>query len=220
MGGSVLKPFHALVQLERRPHTVRIPYETHTDMLGTELPTERYRGYHTNNIETCIGCGFCGRICMNAAITYVEVPELKGVTKGLPKRPVIDYGRCCFCGLCTDVCPTKSLKLVEKYNFVDEDKNTFKVIASPLIEKNEGTKIQRDYLVFDTEDLHAKLGDYIQDIIRRKAEEKKKKEAEKKAKKEAEEAKKQGKNTDNKESEKKVEKPETKSKEDEKKSTK
>ncbi|NPA75445.1 MAG: 4Fe-4S dicluster domain-containing protein [Euryarchaeota archaeon] len=175
MGGSIFKPFHALVHLERRPHTVRLPYEKHTDMLGTELPTERYRGYHTNNIETCIGCGFCGRICMNEAITYVDIPELKGVVKGLPKRPVIDYGRCCFCGLCTDVCPTKSLKLVEKYDYVDEDKHTFKVIASPLLHENEGFKIKKEYLVFDIDDLHNKLGDYIQDIIKRKEEEKKKK---------------------------------------------
>ncbi len=182
MGGSVTKPFHALVHLVRKPHTVRLPFEKHTDMLGTELPTERYRGYHVNDIEKCIGCGFCGRICMNAAITYVEIPELKGVTKGLPKRPVIDYGRCCFCGLCTDVCPTKSLKLVPKYNYVDEDKHTFKVIATPLLHENDGVKISREYLVFDPDDLRDKLGDYIQDIIRRKEEEKKKKEAEKKAK--------------------------------------
>ncbi len=179
MGGSVTKPFHALVHLVRKPHTVKIPYEKHTDMLGTELPTDRYRGYHVNDIGACIGCGFCGRICMNAAITYVEIPELKGVTKGLPKRPVIDYGRCCFCGLCTDVCPTKSLKLVPKYNYVDEDKNTFKVIASPLLKKNDGVKISRDYLVFSVDDLREKLGDYLDELIKKKEEEKKKKAAEK-----------------------------------------
>ncbi len=190
MGGSVIKPFHALKHLAKKPHTIKYPYQKHTDLLGNELPTERYRGYHTNNIETCIGCGFCGRICMNAAITYVEIPELKGVTKGLPKRPVIDYGRCCFCGLCTDVCPTKSLKLVPKYDYVDEDKNTFKVIASPLIKKNEGFKISKDYLVFDLDDLRSKLGDYLQEIIKKKEEEKKKKEAEK-AKKDSKEEKKE-----------------------------
>jgi len=184
MSGSVTKPFHALIHLVRKPHTVKIPYEKHTDMLGTELPTERYRGYHVNDISKCIGCGFCGRICMNSAITYVEISELKGVTKGLPKRPVIDYGRCCFCGLCTDVCPTGSLRLVPKYNYVDEDKNTFKVIASPLLEENEGAKISKEYLVFSVDDLREKLGPYIKELIKKKEEEAKKKAAEK-AKKDA-----------------------------------
>ena len=175
MKGSIFKPFHALKHLAKRPHTIRYPYQKHSDMLGNDLPTERYRGFHVNNIETCIGCGLCGRICMNQAITYVEIPELKGVTKGLPKRPIVDYGRCCFCGLCTDVCPTKSLKLVPKYNYSEKDKDKFKVLASPLLNQNDGVKISKDYLVFDVDDLWKKLGSYLNEIIEKKKAEKEKK---------------------------------------------
>lgn len=137
-GGSVVKPFSALVHLFRKPHTIRFPSVEHRDMLGEELPSDRYRGFHINDLAKCIGCGMCGRICMNDAITYVELPGLKGVLKGFPKRPVVDYGRCCYCGLCTQICPTGSLKLVPKFEHISADKRSFKFMPTLEVGAPEG----------------------------------------------------------------------------------
>jgi glutamate synthase (NADPH/NADH) small chain len=38
-----------------------------------DRPGERYRGFHQNDIDKCIGCGTCEAICQNAAIDMVPV---------------------------------------------------------------------------------------------------------------------------------------------------
>ena len=40
----------------------------------TERPgADRYRGFHQNDLDKCIGCGSCETICQNGAIDMVEV---------------------------------------------------------------------------------------------------------------------------------------------------
>ena len=175
-GGSVIKPFSALIHLIRKPHTIRYPFAEHRDMEGKPLPTERYRGVHINNTATCIGCGLCGRICMNAAITYVEIPELKGVVKGVPKRPVVDYGRCCYCGLCTQICPTGSLKLVPKYEHISTDKKAFKFMPTMEIGVPKGFVVDINKALFpDREDFEERVKKLVEMIKEQKEREEKEK---------------------------------------------
>ena len=136
---SIYKPFHALIHLKKKPHTIRYPAQKHFDMLGNPVPTDRYRGTHENDIDRCIGCQMCGRICMNQAITYVEIPELKDITTGVPVRPVVDYGRCCYCGLCVEVCPTKSLHLTKQFEHIHTDKRTFRFLPTADIKGEDFT---------------------------------------------------------------------------------
>jgi len=65
-----------------------------------ERQPDNYRGLHRLDIETCISCGACERICPNKTITMVdantskeeetptnrpgEVPFLRPVRRGLP----------------------------------------------------------------------------------------------------------------------------------------
>lgn len=95
----------------------------------------RYRGFHKNDIETCIGCGTCESICQNAAIDLVPVEgiETKDGDSGL--RPRIDYGRCCWCALCVDVCTTNSLSLSNHFKWVDTDPEVFRF--TPGVDKKE-----------------------------------------------------------------------------------
>lgn len=106
--GSILNPLKSWQFLGRKPVTVT---------LEPRPATNNYRGFHINDWEKCIGCSTCQKVCDNAAITMVKVPSLKedpvlGVRN---LRPAIDYGRCCWCGLCVDICPTGSISLTREY---------------------------------------------------------------------------------------------------------
>ncbi|RMD68867.1 MAG: 4Fe-4S dicluster domain-containing protein, partial [Gammaproteobacteria bacterium] len=106
--GSALRPLKTLSFLGKE--AVTLPLEPRP-------AAERYRGFHLNDWTKCIGCGTCASICDNLAIHMVHIPglpedPLKGVK---PRRPAIDYGRCCWCALCVDICPTGSIALSREY---------------------------------------------------------------------------------------------------------
>jgi glutamate synthase (NADPH/NADH) small chain len=88
-----------------------------TEPLEPRAASANYRGFHLNDWQTCIGCSTCQKVCDNAAITMVEVPSLPhDPEKGIRNlRPAIDYGRCCWCALCVDLCPTGSIALSREY---------------------------------------------------------------------------------------------------------
>jgi glutamate synthase (NADPH/NADH) small chain len=115
---DLLSPFTAWKHLFHDPVSIKNP-------IGREA-APRYRGFHQNDIEKCIGCGTCETICQNAAIDMVPVSDAKQGDSGL--RPRIDYGRCCWCALCVDVCMTKSLNMSNIYTWVDGDGDAFRFI--------------------------------------------------------------------------------------------
>ncbi len=100
--GSLLNPLKAL-SFFTRPAV--------TEPLEPRLAALRYRGFHLNDWEKCIGCSTCQKVCDNAAISMVKIPALpEDPLNGVRNlRPAIDYGRCCWCALCVDLCPTGSL---------------------------------------------------------------------------------------------------------------
>ena len=104
---SFLKPWLGLKYLFKNPVTIKIPYEQ------TQI-AEKYRGFHTLNWKTCIGCNMCGQICPARAI---EMTWIEGEKRPHPK---VDYGKCTFCQFCVDVCPTNALGYVENYILTTE----------------------------------------------------------------------------------------------------
>ncbi len=125
---DVLLPFLAWGKVFKNPVTIKDPFN---DRPGSA----RYRGFHKNDIEACIGCGACEEICQNAAIDMVPVKgiETKDGDSGL--RPMVDYGRCCWCALCVDVCSTNSLNLSNEYTWVENDPDKFRYI--PGVDKKD-----------------------------------------------------------------------------------
>ena len=113
-----LKPLSVLERIFKRPHTVRVPYEK-------KEPSQRYRGIHTNDLEKCLGCGACAKVCTCQAIKMVpyEKAEIREGATNL--RPQVDYGRCSFCGQCVDICPSGSLKLTRDYEINSPAKSDF-----------------------------------------------------------------------------------------------
>ena len=133
---DILIPFTAWINLTKDPVTVKDP-------LNDRPGAERYRGFHKNDIDTCIGCGTCEEICPNAAIDLVPVDgvETKGGDSGL--RPRIDYGRCCWCGFCVDICTTNSLTLSNEYKWISEDPEDYRF--TPGVDKKSWDKEEKGW---------------------------------------------------------------------------
>ena len=118
---DVLSPFTAWKNLFKDPVTIKDP-------LNDRPGAPRYRGFHKNDIDACIGCGTCEDICENEAIDMVPVEGIETKDGDSCLRPSIDYGRCCWCALCVDICTTGSLSLSNEYTWVDEDPEVFRFI--------------------------------------------------------------------------------------------
>ena len=116
---DVLSPFSAWKNLFRDPVTIRDP-------LNDRPGSERYRGFHQNDIDKCIGCGTCEAICQNGAIDMVPVSDIATREGDSGLRPRIDYGRCCWCALCVDICMTGSLGMSNEYKWVESNPDAFR----------------------------------------------------------------------------------------------
>jgi glutamate synthase (NADPH) small chain len=116
--GSILKPLTALKMLGEKPDTLDIPNQC-------RAAADRYRGFHVNDLDACIGCGTCAEICDNDAIRMVPVQGREADVGRSEYRPSIDYGRCCWCGLCVDVCTTNSLNMTTEYIHIDSETDSF-----------------------------------------------------------------------------------------------
>lgn len=132
---DIISPFTAWKNLVKEPVTIKEPLKREG--------APRYRGFHQNKVDECIGCGTCESICQNAAIDLVPVDgiETKDGDSGL--RPRIDYGRCCWCALCVDVCTTNSLSLSNHFKWVDSDPEVFRFI--PGVDKKEWDNEEKGY---------------------------------------------------------------------------
>jgi NADH-quinone oxidoreductase subunit I len=99
-------------------NTIQYPYE-----MQPVPDTGRYRLH--NEIDDCIVCDKCAKICPVNCITIEPIKAIEEIGKtsdGTPKRIYaakfdIDMGKCCFCGLCTTVCPTECLTMTKVYDF-------------------------------------------------------------------------------------------------------
>jgi len=132
---DVISPFTAWKNLFRDPVSIADPLN--------RPAAERYRGFHKNDMETCIGCGTCEAICQNAAIDMLPVEGIPAQDGDSGLRPRIDYGRCCWCALCVDVCMTGSLTMSNEYTWVESDPDKF--LFTPGVDKKHWDDAQLGY---------------------------------------------------------------------------
>ena len=132
---DILSPFLVWKQFFRKPVTIKEPLK--------RQGAERYRGFHINDAAACIGCGTCESICENQAIDLVPVEGVVTRSGDSGLRPRVDYGRCCWCALCVDVCTTGSLQLTNVFTWVDTDPDAFRYI--PGIDAKPWDSITKGY---------------------------------------------------------------------------
>lgn len=102
--------------------TVEYPHE------AIPIPDNgRYRLH--NEIDDCIVCDLCAKICPVNCIEIEPVKSTEEIGKtsdGSTKRIYaakfdIDMAKCCYCGLCTTVCPTECLTMTKTYDYSEFD---------------------------------------------------------------------------------------------------
>ena len=114
-----IAPFAIWKRAFEKPFTVKKPIDQRPG-------APHYRGFHKNDVEKCVGCGTCEAICMNKAIDLVPVKGLETKPGDSGLRPRLDYGRCCWCALCVDICPSGSLSMSNEYLWIDSDPEVFR----------------------------------------------------------------------------------------------
>ncbi len=133
---DILSPFTAWKNVFRDPVTIRDP-------LNDRPGAPRYRGFHQNDIVKCIGCGSCETICQNGAIDMLPVDGIATKQGDSGLRPRIDYGRCCWCALCVDVCMTGSLTMSNAYTWVDGNPDAY--LYTPGVDKKHWDNAELGY---------------------------------------------------------------------------
>jgi glutamate synthase (NADPH/NADH) small chain len=119
---DLLSPFYVWQRAFEKPYTSIRPIQ--------ERPgAAAYRGFHINISEECIGCGTCHKICQNDAIDMVRVEAYEGRSGDSGLRPRFDYGRCCWCALCVDMCPAGSLRMSNEYTWISNDPTEYHFTA-------------------------------------------------------------------------------------------
>lgn len=92
-----------------------------------EVLPERARMRLFNDVQNCISCMQCAMACPVDCIyiTSEKRPEGEEIKKARSGQPIrlkltqytIDTALCCYCGLCTTVCPTECLTHSHDYEF-------------------------------------------------------------------------------------------------------
>lgn len=71
------------------------------------VPYEKFRGALLFDAETCIACNLCVKACPSACILLENATNETGKKVAKVAWYSIDFGKCNFCRLCEESCPTK-----------------------------------------------------------------------------------------------------------------
>lgn len=112
---------------------------------------ERGRNRIYVNMDDCIGCNQCGMACPVDCITLETAKSLPtedlGVTSTGQKKRLwvtkfdIDFGKCCYCGLCVPPCPTECIYMTDVFEFSEYDKDKLNYSFITLTPEEVASKV-------------------------------------------------------------------------------
>jgi NADH-quinone oxidoreductase subunit I/NAD(P)H-quinone oxidoreductase subunit I len=98
----------------RKPMTTQYPDRMPIPVVHT-LPS-RYRGFLEIDTDVCTACQACERAC---PIDVINIDIARGDGKLTPKLALerfdIDIGKCMYCGLCVEPCPTGAIQHTREF---------------------------------------------------------------------------------------------------------
>ncbi|MFX1318181.1 MAG: 4Fe-4S binding protein [Promethearchaeota archaeon] len=112
------------LQLFRKPATSKYP------AIKPEVP-ENLRGRQVFDIDLCISCGLCSRVCPAEAIEMVDVEG--------KQRPKFMLYRCVFCYQCAESCPKNAIKTSVIFELANHEKSHLIVDPHPNTSGGEET---------------------------------------------------------------------------------
>ncbi|WP_332368748.1 4Fe-4S dicluster domain-containing protein [Spirosoma telluris] len=101
-----------------------------------------------NEIEDCIVCDKCAKVCPVDCITIDAIKATEEVGRASDGSPIrlyaakfdIDMAKCCYCGLCTVVCPTECLTMDKKFDYSEFELGKLTYNFSNLSEEEANEK--------------------------------------------------------------------------------
>ncbi|QMW01824.1 4Fe-4S dicluster domain-containing protein [Spirosoma foliorum] len=110
-----------------------------------------------NEIDDCIVCDKCAKVCPVDCITIDAIKATEEVGRASDGSPIrlyaakfdIDMAKCCYCGLCTVVCPTECLTMDKKFDYSEFELGKLTYNFSNLTEEesNEKRSLYEQFLV-------------------------------------------------------------------------
>ena len=109
-----------------------------------------------NEIDDCIVCDKCAKICPVDCITIDAIKATEEVGRASDGSPIrlyaatfdIDMAKCCYCGLCTVVCPTECLTMDKKFDYSEFElgKLTYNFSNLTPVEADEKRELYEKFL--------------------------------------------------------------------------
>lgn len=109
-----------------------------------------------NEIDDCIVCDKCAKVCPVDCITIDAIKATEEVGKASDGSPIrlyaatfdIDMAKCCYCGLCTVVCPTECLTMDKKFDYSEFElgKLTYSFAELTAEQANEKRALYEQYV--------------------------------------------------------------------------